>query len=178
MVGILEVRVTSWRQTPPQPECRTSYFPHKSFESLSSQFSACAWIRSTRIWTESHLFAVGASHMTKLTFIPLAVVLVLSCTGAAQQNSRSGEVRLQSSDHRRSKAVVLSGRVSGDRKTLVSQDDDQWVVSNPAALTGAEGRQVTVKCRLSSDQSAIYVYSVTTVPGQFMARRDDSAFRR
>jgi hypothetical protein len=115
--------------------------------------------------------------MKKLTFVPLAVVLVLSYTAAAQQNSRSGAVRLRS-DHRGSKAVVLSGRVSDDRKTLISQDDDQWVVSNPGALTGVEGRQVTVKCRLSSDQSAIYIYSVTTVHGQFMARRDDSAFRR
>ncbi len=116
--------------------------------------------------------------MIKLTFLTLAASLMLCSVGAAQQNSRTGEVRLSSSDGRAQRAVLVSGIVSGDRRTLLSEDDDKWTVSNPASLAGDEGRQVTVKCRLSPDQNAIYIFSVKTSNSQYMARRDDAAFRR
>jgi hypothetical protein len=115
--------------------------------------------------------------MKKLIFVPIAVALLLCANAAAQQNSRSGEIRPQNTETATTgkRAVTLSGRISNDGKTLVSEDQDQWVVSNPGALAAEKGHAVTVKCQLSPDQTSIHVLSVTL--GEYMTRQD-AAFRK
>ena len=43
------------------------------------------------------------------------------------------------------KAVSLSGKVSADGKTFVDKDNRSWTLSNPEALKGHEGHEVTLK---------------------------------
>ena len=63
-----------------------------------------------------------------LSLASATVVLVLSLGALAQQNSRSGAVRVQNPDPVTTarKAVMLTGRVGDDGKVLVSEDQDQW----------------------------------------------------
>jgi hypothetical protein len=121
----------------------------------------------------------GGLVMKTLHFTPVAVALLCVC-GAAQQNSRSGAVRLQNADTTTAskKAVTLSGRVTDEGKTLVSEDADRWTVSNPGALAGQSGHLVTVKCQLSPDQSSIHVLSVKAAETKYLATHNDAAFRR
>jgi hypothetical protein len=68
--------------------------------------------------------------------ITAITVAVLCISVSAQQNSRSGTVRPQTSEPTTTakKAVTLSGHVIDDGRILVSEDQDQWAVSNPATL--------------------------------------------
>jgi hypothetical protein len=109
------------------------------------------------------------------------IAVCLLCTYAvAQQNSRSGAVRLQNDAASTSakKVVTLAGRVSDDGKLLVSEDQDRWAVNNPGMLASHAGRAVTVKCQLSVDQNSIHVLSVTGADTKYVAAHNDAAFRR
>lgn len=112
--------------------------------------------------------------MKKVTLIFIAFALLLCAGTMAQQNSRSGAVRLQKADTTTMgvRAVMLSGRISNDGKTLVSEDQDKWKVSNPDVLAGQLGRIVTVKCRLSDDQTSIHVLSLTSFETNYRAQQD------
>ena len=58
-------------------------------------------------------------------------------------------------------AVSISGKVSDDGKTFVSDKDNKsWTVSNPDALKGHEGHQVTVSANVYADKNEINVVSV------------------
>jgi hypothetical protein len=118
----------------------------------------------------------------KLTTIAVALVFVsiVAPSAAAQQNSRSGAVRVENADSTitAKKAVSLSGRVSEDGKTLISEDKERWAVSNPSVLTPHAGRSVMVKCQVSSDQNSIHVLSVKPAETKYVATHNDAAFRR
>jgi hypothetical protein len=106
-------------------------------------------------------------------------VLSICASAAAQQNSRSGAGRPQSTETATTnkRVVTLSGRLSDDGKTLVSEDQDKWVVSNPSLLAGQKGHGLTVKCQLSADQTSIHVLSVDSSEATYTARQD-AAFRK
>ncbi len=70
------------------------------------------------------------------------------------------------------KAVTISGTISNDGKTLVSEQDDAWTVSNTDALKGQEGRQVTVKCRPDPAGHSIHVFFVKPEETRVVARFD------
>ena len=117
--------------------------------------------------------------MKKMMFVPIAVALLLCASAAAQQNSRSGEVRTQNTETATigKRAVTLSGRITNDGKTFVSVDQDQWTVSNPDALAGQQGHSISVKCQLSTDQTSIHVLSVNS-DGTKYTGIQDAAFRK
>ena len=102
----------------------------------------------------------------------LIVALLISATGALSP------AKSASNDRTNSKGVVaISGEVSSDGRTFVSDQINKWTVVNPALLKGHEGAWVTVRCRVDPDQHAIQVISVAP---QRMAGNNsgDSAFRR
>ena len=76
------------------------------------------------------------------------------------------------------KAVTIFGTLSSDGKTLVSDQDDVWTVSNAEVLKGQEGRQVIVKCRPDPKTHSIHVFFVKLDDPRYAADRGDSAFRR
>jgi len=106
--------------------------------------------------------------MRKMQFC-LAMVLLFHSVGTSAQTN--GQLS--------AKKTVVTGRVSEDGRSLVG-DLHIWLVENPKALAGREGRIVRVKCRLYADASKIRVLSVK--PGdaqkQYAINYGDAAFRR
>lgn len=76
------------------------------------------------------------------------------------------------------KGVNLAGKVSQDGKTLLTEDDNVWSVSNADALKGFAGRDVTVKCRMDPGKRSIRVLYVFEPSKSHSANLSDSAFRR
>lgn len=101
--------------------------------------------------------------MKTLGLVCLAGVLFLSTCAVAQN-----------------KAITIAGTVSLDGKTLVTDQDDLWTISNAEVLKGQEGRHITVKCSVSPDKRALQVLFIKTEGGgtKQAANWGDSAFRR
>jgi len=102
--------------------------------------------------------------MRRIALVLLAVLMISAIT-VAQQASTSQEKSP-------AKAVTISGTVSNDGKTLVSEQDDEWTVSNADALKGQEGREVTVKCRPDPAKHSIHVFFVKSAETPVVARFD------
>jgi hypothetical protein len=120
--------------------------------------------------------------MKKRLFVLVALALVLPATSLAQHSSKAAETKHTDSNDGKpsSKAVNLSGQVSADGKTLLSDADYIWTVSNPNVLQGHEGQQVLVKCQVNPAKNEIQVFSVKPLHREvkYVANRGDSAFRR
>ena len=106
----------------------------------------------------------------------LAAVLLLSGASFAQESSPKPDHAVTAS----AKPLTVAGQVSNDRKTLMTDIDSEWRVSNPDALKGHEGRRVTVKCYVDTGKNSIQVLSVKKEESgsSYAARSTDSAFRR
>lgn len=116
--------------------------------------------------------------MKKFASVSIALVLVISSITAAQDTSKN---TANAKGHRVSaRKVTISGRVSDDGKTLVSEGNTPWVVSNVNALNGHEGQPVTVKCLLYPEENQIHILTVQAAPGEvkYTTNWRDSAFRR
>lgn len=77
-------------------------------------------------------------------------------------------------------ASYVSGKVSADGKTFLTDIDSEWQVSNADALKGHEGRLVRVRCYVDTEKSSIKILSVKgdDNDSNYAARNTDSAFRR
>jgi len=102
------------------------------------------------------------------------LLLIISLAGpvAVSQDAPASKAGLHP------KAVTISGTVSNDGKTLVSEHDDTWTISNAEVMKGQEGRQVTVKCRPDPAKGSIHVFFFRPVETRYIANNGDSAFRR
>jgi len=107
--------------------------------------------------------------MKKRILIAFAAALMMSIAAMAQDTMKQGDQMKHDNmkaDNMSKKAVSLSGKVSDDGKMFVSDKDSKsWTVSNPEALKGREGQQVTVKADLDAAKSAIHVTSVKMAKG-------------
>jgi hypothetical protein len=68
-----------------------------------------------------------------------------------------------------------------DGKTLLTDIDSIWSVSNRQALKGHEGRIVRVKCFVDTEKNSIQILSVKRDDSESnytAVRYSDSAFRR
>ena len=106
----------------------------------------------------------------------IVTVLLLSGAAVAQGKSESREFTPGTS----AKALMVSGRVSNDGKTFLTDVDSDWTVSNPEILKGHEGNQITVKCYVDTERNTIHVLSVkrTASEANYATNHSDSAFRR
>jgi hypothetical protein len=120
--------------------------------------------------------------MKKPLFVFLALSVLLPATSLAQHSSKAAESKPSDSAAGKSatKAVTITGQFSADRKTLVSETDDIWAVSNPGVMQGLEGQKVLVKCQVNTAKNEIHVFWVKAVlqNTKYTANRGDSAFRR
>ena len=101
--------------------------------------------------------------MKKLMFVTFAVALMMSMMAVAQDTTKQDSAKQDNmtSDKMSNTAVSISGKVSDDGKTFVSDKDNKsWTVSNPDALKGHEGHQVTVSANVYADKNEINVVSV------------------
>lgn len=100
--------------------------------------------------------------MKKLTLISFAIVLLASLSAFAQYgNQGSTSQQTSATEQTSTKAVTLSGKVSDDGKSFVSDKDNKsWTVSNPEALKGHEGHEVKIKAHEDAAKNELHVTSV------------------
>ncbi len=116
--------------------------------------------------------------MTKTILCGLGVLLLASSMVAAQDQHSSASQPDKPTTQAAPKPLTVFGKVSDNGKTLLTDIDSEWAVSNSDALKGLEGRRVTVKCYVDSEHSRIYVLSAKTLETKYAYRQGDSAFRR
>jgi hypothetical protein len=106
--------------------------------------------------------------MKKLILISFALALVMSLLAFAQESSKPAEMKQEpmKAEKASAKAVSLSGKVSDDGKTFVDKDNKSWTVSNPEALKGHEGHEVTLKAHEDAAKNEIHVVSVKMGKGE------------
>lgn len=92
--------------------------------------------------------------MKKLIVLSFALTLFMSIVALAQYEPKQDDAK--QSD----KAVNIFGKVSDDGKTFVSEDGKTWTVSNPDALKGHEGHEVTLNAHVYADKNEVHVMSV------------------
>ena len=106
--------------------------------------------------------------MKSLVLVSFALALVVSLLALAQKAAKPGEMNQEpmKAEKASAKAVSLSGKVSADGKTFVDKDNKSWTVSNPEALKGHEGHEVTLKVHEDAAKSEIHVVSVKMGKGE------------
>jgi len=107
--------------------------------------------------------------MKKLALVLLAGVVMTTAGAFAQDKSVTTQP---------TKVFTLSGTVTEEGKTLVSDKNDEWTVSNPQLLKGQDGREVTARCRLDPGKLSLHILSFKPEEVKYSANRGDSAFHR
>jgi hypothetical protein len=122
--------------------------------------------------------------MKKWILLPLAVVCLWPASALGQDATKSDAVAQASLNSKPSspKPKTISGKVGEDGRTITTARNNLWTIANPDILKEHTGRQVRVKCRISSNAEAnvIQILSVKIVPSEvkFSANPGDAAFRR
>ena len=102
--------------------------------------------------------------MKKLILALFTFVLMVSLTAFAQYGSNQRDQaspEMTKSNKTAAKAVNVSGKIGDDGKTFVDTDGKSWTVTNPDAVKGHEGHEVTLKAHVDADKSEIYVVGLT-----------------
>ena len=85
--------------------------------------------------------------MRKLVVILFALCLLTSFSLVAQDTMKQDNTKADTA----MKASSLTGKISDDGKTFVSDKDGKsWTISNPEAVKGHEGHHVTLKAHVSA----------------------------
>ena len=109
--------------------------------------------------------------MEKLIFVTFGIALMMSLMAIAQETTKQDTVKQDSMTSSpistspiSTNPMSISGKVSDDGKTFVSDNDSKsWTVSNPEALKGHEGHQVTVSANVNADKNEVQVLSVKMI---------------
>ena len=72
-------------------------------------------------------------------------------------SSKAGVQRLRKLPRRQRRS---QGKSASDGKSFVDNDNKSWTVTNPEALKGHEGHEVTLKAHVDSAKNEIHVVSV------------------
>jgi membrane protein implicated in regulation of membrane protease activity len=104
----------------------------------------------------------GVHCMKKLLLVSFALALVVSLLALAQETTKSGAMKQETTKAEKmsAKAVAVSGTVSADGKTFVDKDNKNWTVTNPEALKGHEGHEVTLTAHVDATKNEVHVVSV------------------
>lgn len=63
---------------------------------------------------------------------------------------------------RPAKATQVTGKISDDGKTFVSDSDSKtWTIANPDAIKGHEGHHVILTAHVNADKNSVWVKSLT-----------------
>ena len=99
--------------------------------------------------------------MHKLVLITFALLLVVSLTAFTQYGNQGSMGQQTSTEKPTAKAVTLSGKISDDGKTFVSEKDNKsWTISNPDAVKGHEGHEVKLHAHENAATNELHVTSV------------------
>jgi hypothetical protein len=95
--------------------------------------------------------------MKKLMIILFAFGLLTSLSLAAQDTMKQDNTKASTT----TKAASLTGKISDDGKTFVSDKDGKsWSIDNPDAVKGHEGHHVTLKAHVSALAGTVDVVSL------------------
>src|SRR5271169_1009229 len=95
--------------------------------------------------------------MKKLITICFALSLLMCGVTVAQDTMKQDNMKADTS----AKAVKVTGKISDDGKTFVSDKDSKsWTISNPDAVKGHEGHHVALKARFSADKNEVDIVSL------------------
>ena len=96
--------------------------------------------------------------MKKLMIVTFALALVMSAVAVAQYSAQQPDISKSSTSM---KAVSVTGKISDDGKTFVSDKDSKnWTISNPDAVKGHEGHHVTLQAHVDVDKNEVNVVSL------------------
>jgi hypothetical protein len=104
--------------------------------------------------------------MKKLMVGTFAVAVMMSLMAIAQDTTKQDSTKQDSvaSAKLSKNALTISGKVSEDGKTFVSDKDSKsWTVSNPDLLKGHEGHQVTVTANVDADKNEVTILTVKMI---------------
>jgi hypothetical protein len=122
--------------------------------------------------------------MKKWIFFPLVAICLWPASTLGQDSAKPDAVAQASlsSKPASTKPKTISGKVGEDGRTIVTAKNNLWTIANPDILKEHAGRQVRVKCQISSNAEAnvIQILSVKIIPSEakFTANPGDAAFRR
>jgi hypothetical protein len=95
--------------------------------------------------------------MKKLMTIIFALSLLTSFGLAAQDAAKQDNMKAATS----AKAASITGKISDDGKTFVSDKDGKsWTINNPDLVKGHEGHHVTLKAHVAADTNTVEVVSL------------------
>jgi len=109
-----------------------------------------------------------------LVFLASSVLMTQTALPQSPQQSNDQMKRNDSSARKMPTSVIrkASGRISDDGSTFVTDEDNRILtVSNPAALKGYEGLQVTVKAQINTAKNVIHILSVKKPTGAYVQTR-------
>jgi hypothetical protein len=100
--------------------------------------------------------------MKKLMLVSFALALVMSLLALAQETPKSGAMKQETTKAEKmsGKAVTVSGTVGADGTTFIDKDNKTWTVTNPEALKGHEGHEVTLTAHTDAAKNEVHVVSV------------------
>jgi pentapeptide MXKDX repeat protein len=95
--------------------------------------------------------------MKKLIIACFALSLLMCGVTPAQDAMKQDNMKADAS----SKAVKVTGKISDDGKTFVSDKDSKsWTITNPDAVKGHEGHHVTLTAHVYADKNEVHVMSL------------------
>jgi hypothetical protein len=98
--------------------------------------------------------------MKKMLAFCFALALAVG-VAAAQDTMKTDNPKNDEMKADASKAVPVTGKISDDGKTFVSDSDGKsYTISNPDAVKGHEGHHVTLKAHVNADKSEVQVMSL------------------
>jgi hypothetical protein len=116
----------------------------------------------------------------RATIAALATVLTISGWMLGHETGSAAHAGSALSATPSIKPLVVSGRISSDGKSLLTDIDSEWTISNAEFVKGHEGRMVTVKCYVDTRTNRLEVLSIKheNSATNYASRQTDSAFRR
>ena len=95
--------------------------------------------------------------MKKLMTVCFALALLTFGVASAQDSMQNDSMKADASK----KAVQVTGKVSDDGKTFVTDTDSKsWTITNPEAVKGHEGHHVTLTAHVNTDKNEVRVMSL------------------
>jgi hypothetical protein len=88
-------------------------------------------------------------------------------SGGAEAGQSVGAAHDQASDKAAASRATIPGKVGTDGKTFTADKDSRiWMVSNPEALSGIDGRHAKIKAIVDTARSQLLIVSVSAIAEQ------------
>jgi len=94
------------------------------------------------------------------TSMVFTLALVLAVSGVTFAQDKSASSKKDNVAVASARPLTVLGKVSNDGRTILTDIDSEWTVTNADALKGQEGRLVTVKCYVDTAKNQLQVLTV------------------